>query len=386
MKKKVTKDPNKISSGIYIHIPFCIVKCMYCDFYSVNDRENLIPQFINSLKLEIEQCKVDTKDWNIETIFIGGGTPSLIKSKYIEIIINTLNKKHTLNNIKEFTIESNPGEAPKNRLKNYHDLGIDRISIGIQSLEPSILKFLTRIHDSKQVFDTFYNAREVGFNNINCDLIYSIPNQTWDIWYQDLKKIINLNPEHISAYTLTSEKGTELYKSIKNQNIIMPNDDQTSNWFLKTHKILKSFNYKSYEISNFSKINYKCLHNLNYWKNKPYIGYGPSAHSYDGYKRWSNIRSIDSYIKKIKSFKSPISFSETLTIENKINELIGFGLRTSSGISIKNIPEPFINKFYRNLESALIKWEDCINLNKNFIKLKNQGLLYGDSIAIDLMI
>ena len=359
---------------------------MYCDFYSINDRNNLIPEFIDSLILEIERCEIDTINWKIETIFIGGGTPSLIKSKYVELIINALYKKHKLKHIKEFTLEANPGEAPKTRLKNYFDLGINRLSIGVQSLEPSILKFLTRIHSPKQVFDTFNNAREIGFKNINCDLIYSIPNQSWATWSRDLKKIINLKPEHISAYTLTSEKGTELFKSVKNQKIIMPGDSQTSNWFLKTHKILKSFDYKSYEISNFSKINFECKHNLNYWNIGSYLGYGPSAHSYDGNKRWNNVKSIDSYIKKITLCKSPISFSENLTKENKINEIIGFGLRTSSGIFIKNIPEPFIHKFYYNLDLALIKWKNCISINKKFIKLKNKGLIYGDAIAIDLMI
>mgnify|MGYP003691508919 CR=1 FL=1 len=359
---------------------------MYCDFYSINNREDSIPEFIQALILEIERCKVDTTNWELDTIFIGGGTPSLIKSEYMELIINALHKKHNLNKIKEFSIEVNPGEAPKNRLKEFKNLGINRLSIGVQSLEPSLLKFLTRIHNVKQVYDTFRHAREIGYTNINCDLIYSIPDQSWDIWKRDLQSIIKLDPEHISAYTLTSEKGTELFKLIKKHEIVMPKDERTADWFLKTHKILKTNNYNAYEISNFSKKHFECKHNLHYWKINPFIGYGPSAHSFDGHNRWSNIKSLDSYLKKVKSFKTTVSFSETLSLENKINEMIGFGLRTNLGISSRNIPNPLLDKFKTNLESALIKWGNHIYVNDDIIKLEAEGLAYGDAIAIDLMI
>lgn len=359
---------------------------MYCDFYSINNREDSIPEFIQSLILEIERCKVDTSNWELNTIFIGGGTPSIIKSKYMELIINALHKKHNLNKVKEFTIEVNPGEAPKHRLKKFKDLGINRLSIGVQSLEPSILNFLTRIHDVKQVYDTFDYAREVGYSNINCDLIYSIPGQSWDVWVRDLKAIIKLNPEHISAYTLTSERGTELFKLIKKRKIIMPKDEKTADWFLKTHKILKNNHYSAYEISNFSKMNYECEHNLHYWNINPYIGYGPSAHSFDGHIRWNNIKSLDNYIKKLRSIKTPLSFSEELSLESKTNEMIGFGLRTSLGIKTRSIPDSLLNKFKTNLELALIKWENCIITDHETIKLSNEGLAYGDAIAVDLMI
>ena len=358
---------------------------MYCDFYSINNREDSIPEFIQSLILEIERCKVDTTNWELNTIFIGGGTPSLIKSKYMELIINALHKKHNLNKIEEFTLEVNPGEAPKDRLKKFKDLGINRLSMGVQSLEPSILKFLTRIHDSKNVYDTFDHAREIGYANINCDLIYSIPGQSWDIWERDLRSIINLDPEHISAYTLTSERGTELFKLIKNHEIVMPRNEKTANWFLKTHKILKTNKYNAYEISNFSKINYECEHNLHYWNINPYIGYGPSAHSFDGYVRWSNIKSLDNYIKKLNSVKTTLSFSEVLTLQNKTNEMIGFGLRTSLGIKTRKIPNALINKFETNLKLALIKWGNCIVTDSETIKLSIEGLAYADAIAVDLM-
>ena len=373
-------------AGLYIHIPFCEFKCMYCDFYSASDKETLIPEFVKALILEIEHCQVETQDLEIETIFIGGGTPSLLKSKYINLIVNALHKKHNLGNIKEFTIEANPGEAPKKRLENFLKFGINRLSIGVQSLNPNILKFLTRVHSPHEVFRIFQNARNVGFKNINCDLMYSIPNQSWNTWDKDLKEIIRLKPDHISAYTLTSEKGTQLFRLIKEKKITMPPNEQKSKWFLDTRDILESNYFIPYEISNFSKKGYECQHNLNYWNIRPYIGYGPSAHSYDGIKRWQNINSIDSYIKKLKSHKSPIHFCEALSKESKINEIIGFGLRTTSGILVERIPKVYNTKFKEKLESVRNKWENLIIVDKEFVKLNKSGFLYADAIAVDLMI
>ena len=382
----MSKKRIKKIAGLYIHIPFCEFKCVYCDFYSASDKEILIPEFVKALILEIEQCQVNTQDLEIETIFIGGGTPSLLKSKYIDLIVNALHKKHNLENVKEFTIEANPGEAPKERLKNLLKLGINRLSIGVQSLNPNILRFLTRAHSPDEVFKTFQNARDVGFKNINCDLIYSIPNQSWSTWCKDLKEIIKLRPDHISAYTLTLEKETQLFKLMREKKIRMPEDELRSKWFLDTCNILKNNYFMLYEISNFSKKGYECQHNLNYWKILPYVGYGPSAHSYDGTKRWQNINSIDSYIKKLKFHKSPINFSETINKRSKTNEIIGFGLRTTSGILIDKIPKVHSQKFKKNLKNVLNKWEKAIIVDKDFIKLNQNGLLYADSIAIDLMI
>ena len=253
-------------------------------------------------------------------------------------------------------------------------------------MNPNILRFLTRAHSPDEVFKTFQNARNVGFKNINCDLMYSIPNQSWNTWSKDLKEIIKLKPDHISAYTLTSEKETQLFKLIKEKKITMPPDEQKSKWFLDTHNILKNNYFMPYEISNFSKKGYECQHNLNYWKILPYVGYGPSAHSYDGTKRWQNINSIDSYIKKLKLHKSPIHFSETINKKNKTNEIIGFGLRTTSGILVDRIPKVYSQKFKKNLKSVLKKWEKAIIVDKNFIKLNQNGFLYADAIAVDLMI
>jgi len=374
------------SAGIYIHIPFCAIKCMYCDFYSIADREESIPRFVNALISEIQRCQIDTTEWEIDTIFIGGGTPSLLEAKQIESILEALAAKYDLSSVKEFTIEANPGEAPKERLRDFRSFGINRISMGVQSLEPKLLKFLTRIHSVEQVFETFENARAVGFENVNCDLIYAIPGQSWEIWERDLNRIIKLEPNHISAYTLTLEKGTDLFTLVKNKKVTMPKDGQTGEWFLKTHEMMKMNGYASYEISNFSRSGMECEHNLHYWRIHPYLAFGPSAHGFDGTNRWNNSRSLDQYLQQIESDSSPVSMKETLSEKDRLNELIGFGLRMNEGINLKRIPEKYQNEFNNNFIIAENKWEGCFIKKDESISLTPTGMAYSDGIGIDLML
>ena len=374
------------SAGIYLHIPFCAVKCMYCDFYSIADREESIPRFIKSLITEIDRCNVNCSAWKFDTVFIGGGTPSLLEPIHVESILSALQNKYDLSNVKEFTIEANPGEAPKDRLKAFHSLGINRISMGIQSLQPDLLKFLTRIHTQDQVYNTYNHARSAGFDNVTCDLIYSIPGQSWDVWEQDLNQVINMDPDHISAYTLTLEKGTDLFQMVKNGMISMPKDDQTGDWFLKTHEILNSNGYPAYEISNFAKPGMECQHNLHYWRIHPYLAFGPSAHGFDGIHRWNNTRSLDHYIQQIESGKSPVTKTETLTEINHLNELIGFGLRMREGIDLDQIPENYKNQFYQNLNIVKQKWNECIIETEMTVSLTGKGMAFCDTITVALML
>jgi len=374
------------SAGIYLHIPFCAVKCMYCDFYSIADREKSIPRFIKSLITEIDRCNVNCSAWKFDTVFIGGGTPSLLDPLHVESILSALQNKYDLSNVKEFTLEANPGEAPKDRLKAFHSLGINRISMGVQSLQPDLLKFLTRIHTQDQVYNTYNHARSAGFDNVNCDLIYSIPGQSWDVWEQDLNQVINMDPDHISAYTLTLEKGTDLFQMVKNGMISMPKDDQTGDWFLKTHEILNSNGYLAYEISNFAKPGMECQHNLHYWRIHPYLAFGPSAHGFDGIHRWNNTRSLDHYIQQIESGKSPVTKTETLAEINHLNELIGFGLRMREGIDLDQIPENYKNQFYQNLNRIKQKWNECIIETEMTVSLTGKGMAFCDTITVALML
>jgi len=372
-------------AGIYIHIPFCAVKCMYCDFYSIADQNDQIPSFIEALIKEIKISKMLPEDRIFDTVFIGGGTPSLIEAKFLERIISALDKKFDLSNVNEFTIEANPGEAPKERLKDFLSLGINRLSIGVQSLHPHLLSFLTRIHDATQVFTTFENARSVGFENISCDLIYSIPGQTWSMWEKDLRKIINLQPNHISAYTLTVEKGTSLFELVRNRKVQMPIDDETGKWFLDTHKILEESGYPGYEISNFGSLDMQCKHNLHYWRIDPYMAFGPSAHGFDGQRRWNNTRSLNNYFQKIKSNEKPISTTENLSDLDLVNEALGFGLRMKEGFSISIIPNQHLKMFDEKYKKIKNIYPKLIYDREKRIFLTIKGMLLSDQIIPELL-
>ena len=373
------------TAGIYIHIPFCATKCMYCDFYSVADREDAIPKFVKAIIWEIENCPIDVSEWEFDTIFFGGGTPSLLEAKYLDSIFSSLSKKYDISNIKEFTIEANPGEAPKERLIDFNSIGINRVSIGVQTFQPELLKFLTRLHNRDQIFTTYDNVRSAGFENVNCDLIYSIPNQTWNMWEEDLKTLIKMNPEHISAYTLTVEKGTDLFSLVNNNEISMPGQNQEGDWFVKTHDLLSNNGYQAYEVSNFSKFGYECKHNLHYWNIEPYLAFGPSAHGFDGSNRWNNIRSIDQYLDRINSGESPVSKNERLKLTDYLNELIGFGLRMREGIDISMIPKEHQDEFNDKITLTKKRYPGCFQNVNPIISLTNRGMLFSDKIIPELL-
>ena len=377
----------KKTAGIYIHIPFCSVKCMYCDFYSITDRNQDIPIFINSLIKEIELSKIKYDfDWEFDTIFIGGGTPSLLEPKYVEIIIDKINRTFNLSSIKEITLETNPGEAPFERLKAYKSIGINRLSIGFQSFDPKILKFLDRLHSPNESIDTFKNARLAGFENINADLIFNIPGQSPKRWENDLKQLISLDLEHISTYSLTVEKGTVLNSEVKKGNIVMPNEEIDLAMYEFGLDQLVSKNYYQYEISNFSKTNKECLHNLHYWQLDPYLSFGPSAHSYDQNKRWWNIKTLDRYLKKISLNQLPISGQEDLNSNDHYNELLFNGLRLNKGVELKKLQMAFPDKnFSSYLDQKLNKYNQLFVESGN-LKLNNAGRLFADNISSDMFI
>jgi len=375
-----------LTAGIYIHTPFCRVKCMYCDFYSVADKDFEMPSFFDALLKEIELCETDTNNWTIDTIFIGGGTPSLTDPRHIEKLIRTLESKFDLSNVTEFTMEANPGEAPAERLKAFYDLGVNRLSMGVQSLEPDLLKFLTRIHGPEAVFKTFDGARKAGFDNINCDLIFNIPGQTMDIWKRDLQTIIDLNPEHLSCYSLTVEEGTQLYQYVNRGKVTMPSDDQSADLYLWTQSIMAKNGYEQYEISNWSKPENECRHNLHYWEIDPYLAFGPSAHGFDGKIRFSNIRNLDGYIKNLGDGKSPRQDHYELSDKDRTNEMIGFGLRINNGVNLNQIPESFREAVNQSIIDNRSKWGGYLVIEDDRIKLTSAGFAFADGIAVDLMI
>ena len=377
---------NNQKAGIYIHIPFCKAKCIYCDFYSVADRDNEIPDFINSICTEIDLFfKNKTYDWEFDTIFFGGGTPSLLKASSIESILNTLRNYVDLGNIEEFTIETNPGEVTCEKLKDFISIGANRLSLGFQTFDSKLLSFLGRLHSPEDCINTYNNARKAGFENINADLIFDIPGQTTNRWEKDLSTLVDLDPEHISTYSLTVEEQTQLFKLVNSGKVVMPSELIDIDMYTYTLEFLKNKNYIQYEVSNHSKSGYRCKHNMHYWKNEPYLSFGPSAHSYDLKTRWWNIDNLNLYTQAINNNELPIKYKEHLTDKDYFNELIFNGLRMHDGVNVKHLAKYYNKSIDDYIKENTKKWAG-LNYENGFFFLDDSARLLADEIASDLFI
>lgn len=441
--------------GIYLHIPFCKKKCYYCDFVSYADKLLYQERYINALLLEIESQKDILKESNITTIYIGGGTPSIIDVKYIKLVINKLNEILNFNNsnieidksnlldnnerdllnnnekdllnienlnlIKkpiEITIELNPGTVTKEKLEQYYNLGINRLSIGLQSTQDKLLKQIGRIHTYSEFLQTYKLAREIGFKNINIDLMIGLPNQSIEDIKETVENIINLNPEHISVYSLIVEQGTKIAELIDSGDLKLPDEDLERMEYSYVKNKLELAGFKQYEISNFAKENYYSKHNVNCWKQKEYIGFGISAHSYFENIRFSNTEDFNKYIDSgysdfekfnIKNLLKNINCSELeeetiienqelsrakiikyieleskglktiheiQTTEEKQKEYMLLGLRMLEGVSISEFKQKFGENpiyLFRESLSKLVE-EELIKIDLDNIFLTRKGL------------
>jgi oxygen-independent coproporphyrinogen-3 oxidase len=362
--------------GIYIHIPFCKQKCSYCDFTSFANKGEYVKRYIEALKKEIENNNLT--NCNVNTIYIGGGTPSFIESKYIVEIINTVKAKFNVEKEAEITIEVNPGTASEAKLKDYINIGINRISIGLQATNNKILKQIGRIHTYEEFLNTYNLARNVGFKNINIDLMIGLPNQTLNNIDESLENIINLNPEHISVYSLILEEGTTMQKLAEENKLNLPSDELERKMYWKTKNTLEQNGYIHYEISNFAKRGFESKHNYNCWCQEEYLGFGLAAHSYIENKRYCNTNDIETYIKNIENseFESNIEICEIQTLEDKKKEYMLLGLRKIEGVNIQKFKNKFTDNpiyLYRKELEKLVQ-EDLIEIDLNNIKLTNKGL------------
>ena len=366
--------------GIYIHIPFCKQKCYYCDFYSLPNNENLIEQYIKTLLEEINEFfKLNKGKYNITTIYIGGGTPSYIDSKYINDIIYKIKENVKINKNVEITIEINPGTVNEQKLKEYYKNGINRLSIGLQSTDNVLLKNIGRIHTYEEFVKNYKMARDIGFENINIDLMLALPEQQIKDLEESVDKIIKLNPEHISVYSLILEEDTKLYEMIKNNIYNLPNDKEERIMYWNTKQQLEQNGYIHYEISNFCKNGFTSKHNINCWEQKEYIGFGAGAHSYINLKRFSNICDIKKYIN---NRKENITIHEIQDKNMQMKEYMILALRKLDGINLKQFKEKFntdATTIFEKEIDKLIK-EELIKVDKTNIKLTNKGLDFANIV------
>lgn len=359
--------------GIYIHIPFCKRKCAYCDFISFSNKTGLIEKYIETLKKEINKLKIDKENYVIKTIYFGGGTPSFIESKYIVDVLKNIKNKFSILENAEITIEANPGTVDEQKLKDYYNAGINRISFGLQTTRSELLKLVGRIHSYSSFLEAYNLARKIGFKNINIDLMIGLPVQTLEDVQKDLERIIELKPEHISVYSLIVEDGTKIEEKIKNKELYLPSEELERKMYWEVKKKLEEAGYIHYEISNYSKPGYESKHNTSCWNQEEYLGFGLAAHSYINNKRYSNTIDFDEYFDWPENSKI---IHEKQTKEDKQKEFMLLGLRKIEGIKISDFKNKFIENpiyLYRESLNKLVI-QELIEIDIDNIKLTNRGI------------
>ncbi len=373
-------------ASLYLHIPFCERKCIYCDFYSI---ENLKPMqtFVEALQKEISMYKSYSHRETIETIFFGGGTPSLLSDDSLKSIFETIHQNFNINKNVEITLEANPGTVDEKKLHSFREIGINRLSFGVQSFHQNELEFLGRIHNAEQAINSVKSAQDVGFENINIDLIYSLPQQSMKNWEATLEKAVALGTQHISAYSLIVEPNTPLNRMVESKQITPMPTEQDAEMYEFTMKFLQERGFVHYEVSNYARAGFESKHNSNYWNHTNYLGFGPSAHSFWSDRRWWNVKNLQLYIERIANETLPIESEESLTKTQLLDEAIMLGLRSNSldfvqlekrfGINLCQVHNSTIEQL---LASNLAE------LNENKLRLTDNGFLLCDSIAESLLV
>ncbi|MEO6813573.1 MAG: radical SAM family heme chaperone HemW [Ginsengibacter sp.] len=379
-------------AGIYIHIPFCKQACFYCNFYfstSLLLKEEMVKSLIKEVELRSASKEIDvsiiSKDEKIETIYFGGGTPSLLSEVEIQELLSAIKCNYCVNEGAEVTLEANPDDITTEKLKEWKHAGINRLSIGIQSFIERDLKWMNRAHNASQALDCIHLAREAGFNNFSIDLIFGIPGLSNEEWKENVQKVIDLNVPHIACYALTVEPKTALQKMIllkKKENI--DNDDQAIQYAVLM-QMMHGAGYEHYEISNFAKPGFRSRHNSSYWQGKKYIGIGPSAHSYNGQMRMWNKANNPLYIQSLQQNTIPFE-EEILTTAQQLEEYIMTSLRTIEGMDLQFIEDHFSIKERKRIQNILKTQvgKERILVIGNKIILTDEGKLFADAITVKL--
>lgn len=333
--------------GLYFHIPFCRSKCAYCDFFSfVPSNMELVTRYVDALIKHMADYSRAAEDHIVDTVFIGGGTPTCIPTEELIRLIKAMKKNFNISHNAEFSIEANPATVDLKSLKKLRRAGVNRISIGLQTGDDNELKALSRIHTRRQFEQSYHIAREAGFENINVDLMFGIPGQTMESLMRNLRYLMRLNPEHISLYNLKIEPGTPF--DLHRHELMLPDEDTEADMYLAAVRFLAEHGYPQYEISNFAKNGCRCHHNLKYWTSMEYLGFGPSAHSYFGNNRFAFVRNLDTYLNGIEIPGSRINLTsqcEEISPRERIGEYIMLHLRLTSGVILSEFAREFGQDF-----------------------------------------
>ena len=377
--------PNSQNAGLYIHIPFCVRKCPYCDFYSETDLA-LKPRFLKALMDEME--RVPHGGLCFDTLYIGGGTPSVCESDEIGQLITNAFQSFKILPDSEISIEINPGTVTLEQLKGFRKAGINRLNIGVQSFQQTHLDFLGRIHSAEEVGQALHLVRQAAFDNFGIDLIYGLPGQSEKDWLLDLQQALEYQPAHLSCYMLTIENGTPMKSDLKRGRFEALSEDGIRELFETTIVFLEDNGFFQYEISNFTRLEADrdaniSKHNLKYWTLAPYIGLGPSAHSYIESQRSWNVSDLDLYIRKIESGELPVGGKELLTLEQQRMEAIYLGLRMTRGIDLAAFKKKFGINFIETFEKliASLEKDNHLKVTKSRCAVTKKGRAFLDSIT-----
>jgi len=379
-------------AGLYVHIPFCVSRCIYCGFYStvgIDKRD----EYLDALQKEIE-IRNEYLNEDINTIYIGGGTPSALSNKQLERLFRIIGKfveeknkcRITENKEFEFTIECNPNDLDDEKIDLLRESLVNRVSIGVQTFDDSRLKFIKRRHNSAQAKEVFRKLRKAGFGNISIDLMFGLPNQTIDEWGKDIDEAIGLQPEHLSVYSLMIEEGTPLYNLVAAGKVKEIDEEESLAMYKLLCKKMEENGYEHYEISNFAKHGCHSRHNSSYWRDIPYMGIGAAAHSYDGLSRQWNISDLNKYIDEIG--KGKVSFEREIIDETThFNDIITTATRTAEGISLEKIKREFGEKYLNNLMNEAKKHiaNGMLEIADDNLRLTKEGVFISDSIMSDLI-
>ncbi len=373
-------------AGLYIHIPFCRRRCRYCDFYSQTDL-SLKARFVAALGQEMARCGSNFSH-PVDSIYLGGGTPSLLSVATVSWILESASKYFCLSPDPEITLEANPGTVDQEKLHGFYQAGVNRIHIGVQSFQAENLKFLGRIHDARQGIQALKWARKAGFERLGLDLIYGLPGQSAADWQADMEMALELAPAHLSAYLLSYEPGTALERSRRKGDFHPLSEAEQACLFHLTSLFLRENRYAHYEISNFArKAAYRSRHNRKYWNGAPYLGVGPGAHSFDPPVRWWNLADIHGYLDGLESGGSPPRESERLTCKQAMIEAIMLGLRQKEGIAIKPFNRRFGVDFLGDFAPILAEMAErgLIALEQDRCGLSYQGMAFSDAVIAALI-
>ena len=364
--------------GIYVHVPFCRSKCYYCDFCSkTRADEDVKKLYTQRLCEEIDKVAAEIGATRpiADTVYFGGGTPTLLSPSQLERILETIERNFGIENCAEITAETNPKTADQEKLKNMRSVGINRLSIGMQSVHDNELRALGRIHTFSDFLDTYLGAREVGFDNISVDLMYGIPEQTKESFSRSIETLAVAGPEHISSYSLTVEEGTPFWN--RRDKLILPDEETVSDMYLLMGDILRAYGYEKYEISNFAHKSRESRHNLKYWRREDYLGFGPAAHSFYGGVRFAHSRDIDAYLRG----ENIIESSDTIAGEEAMDEYVMLGMRLADGINVEHFNAKFKTDFYERYGKVFEHFApEYVHIDRNTCRFTDKGMLVSNYI------